>query len=92
MPNIDELWMKYTTNEFHTQTWYRGMTKEQFTQAIAEIISLPVEAQVSQENCGQRDEMLWNWKNFIDLNDNMSLKHIYQMLKDLDDRLQKKRI
>jgi hypothetical protein len=36
----------------------------------------------------QRNEMLWNWKNYISLNDNMSLEHIYQMLKDLDDRLQ----
>lgn len=43
MPNIDELWDKYTTKEYHTQTWYREMTKENFTKAIAEIISSPVD-------------------------------------------------
>jgi len=47
-----------------------------------------VEKPVSNANGEKRNEMLWNWKHYISLNENMSLEHIYQMLKDVDDRLQ----
>ena len=46
MPNIDELWKKYATWTEGTGEWVH---KENFIEAIAEIISLPVEPPVKPE-------------------------------------------
>ena len=44
MPNIDELFDKYADEESKGRDYL--MNREQFTQAIAEIISIPLDAQV----------------------------------------------
>ena len=48
MPNIDELWNKYVKKTTIEGFRVEEMTKDRFTQAIAEVISLPVEAGVSK--------------------------------------------
>ena len=48
--NIDELWKKYATWTEGIGEWIH---KDNFTQAIAEITSSPVEPGVSQENGGR---------------------------------------
>ena len=48
--NIDELWKKYRTehNNGFGFTW-QSMSKKSFTEAVGEIISNPVEAEVMQK-------------------------------------------
>lgn len=46
MPTINEIWDKYK----FTRESGDYIDQERFIEAVAEIISLPVEAQVSQEN------------------------------------------
>jgi len=48
MPNIDELFNKYSSNLINPEEDEFLMDRQQFAQAIAEVISLPVEAEVSQ--------------------------------------------
>ena len=57
--NIDKLWKAYSENPFinYGEKKNNYMTKEKFTQAIAEIISLPVEAGVMQKPAGSADEI-----------------------------------
>lgn len=51
--NIDELWNKYGLVITKSSIGKIGIDKNNFTKAIAEIISQPLEAVVSQENGGQ---------------------------------------
>jgi len=50
--HIDDLWIKYSSVNIEDLDGNKTtlMTKELFTRAIAEIISLPVEAQVIKKN------------------------------------------
>jgi hypothetical protein len=51
--NIDELWDKYKRMNWEHEYAENGViNKQAFTEAISEILSLPVEAKVSQENGG----------------------------------------
>lgn len=52
--NIDELWGKYATWTEGIGEWIH---KANFTEAIAEIISLPVEPPVMQKPAGSADEI-----------------------------------
>ena len=62
--NIDELWDKYSTKKTFSgsRIYWQTMDKESFTQAIAEIISLPVEAQVILPCPFCANEKIRTWK------------------------------
>lgn len=66
--NINELWDKWRGGD--TDDYGEIMNKEDFTRAIAEIISLPVEPPVSQATCGFcKDCKFWDAENAECTND-----------------------
>jgi hypothetical protein len=68
--NIDKLWNAYSENSFinYGEKKHNYMTKENFTKAIAEILSLPVEAKVSDEaNGNPYEELFWQMLRYLEV-------------------------
>ena len=94
--NIDELWNKYADAPKQWQpTSRRLMQKENFTEAIAEIISSPVEPEVKVQIAEKIKEVIQEKKNNIEeavRNDDRYMKQCFdselESIEDLLERLQ----